>query len=151
MFANLTDKFSDAFRQLSGRGRISEANIREAMDQVRTALLEADVHYEVVESFVAGVTQKALGAEVLASLKPGQLMIKIVHDQLLALISGGEQEAGLMYVQPGPTIIMMCGLQGSGKTTTCADGWAPVRWSTRAAALRRSAPAQTTNCSGRSR
>ncbi len=120
MFENLTDKFNHAFRQLSGRGRISEANVSQAMQQVRTALLEADVHYEVVESFVESVTQKAVGSEVLESLKPSQLMIKIVHDELLELISGGEQpESGMMYVDPGPTIIMMCGLQGSGKTTTC--------------------------------
>lgn len=120
MFDNLTDKFNHAFRQLSGRGRISETNVSQAMQQVRTALLEADVHYEVVESFVESVTQQAVGSEVLESLKPSQLMIKIVHDQLLELISGGEQpESGMMYVDPGPTIIMMCGLQGSGKTTTC--------------------------------
>ena len=120
MFENLTDKFNHAFRQLSGRGRISEANVSQAMQQVRTALLEADVHYEIVESFVESVTQKAIGSEVLESLKPSQLMIKIVHDELLELVSGGEQpESGMMYVDPGPTIIMMCGLQGSGKTTTC--------------------------------
>ena len=120
MFENLTDKFNHAFRQLSGRGKISEANVSQAMQQVRTALLEADVHYEVVESFVQSVTEKTVGTEVLESLKPGQLMIKIVHDEMLELISGGEQEEpGMMYVDPGPTIVMMCGLQGSGKTTTC--------------------------------
>ena len=120
MFDALTDRFNDVFRQLSGRGRITDANVREAMEEVRTALLEADVHYEVVESFVRSSTEKAVGTEVLQSLKPGQQMIKIVYDELVELMSGGETSTGLMYVQPGPTVIMMCGLQGSGKTTTCA-------------------------------
>ncbi|MFW6059640.1 MAG: signal recognition particle protein [Phycisphaeraceae bacterium] len=125
MFSNLTDKFEQTFKKLSGQGRISESNVREAMDDVRTALLEADVHYEVAERFCDAVLEKALGQEVLSSLKPGQQMIKIVHDELVTLLGGppeDEQEpdqAPLMYVQPGPTVIMMCGLQGSGKTTTC--------------------------------
>ena len=120
MFGTLTSKFNDAFHQLSGRGKISETNVHEAMDEVRTALLEADVHIDLVDQFVESVTEKAVGTEVLESLKPGQLMIKIVYDELLELISGGEEDArGLMYVDPGPTIVMMCGLQGSGKTTTC--------------------------------
>ncbi|MDP6154259.1 MAG: signal recognition particle protein [Phycisphaeraceae bacterium] len=117
MFENLTDKFSDAFRKLSGRGRISESNITEAMDDVRTALLEADVHYEVVDSFIAKVSQLAMGTQVLSSLKPAQLMIKIVNDELVDLM--GPVDTHLMEVDPGPTIVMMCGLQGSGKTTTC--------------------------------
>jgi len=118
MFGTLSDKFSSVFRKISGRGKISEANVREAMQEVRTALLEADVHYEVVESFTQSVLEKAVGAEVFASLKPGQQMISIVHDQLLELM--GPVDSHLMYVQPGPTVVMMCGLQGSGKTTTCA-------------------------------
>ena len=119
MFANLTDKFNDVFRQLSGRGRISESNVHEAMDQVRMALLEADVHHEIVQSFVQSVTEKAVGSEVLQSLRPGQQMINIVYNELLELMSGGDEPSTLMYVEPGPTIVMMCGLQGSGKTTTC--------------------------------
>jgi len=119
MFSSLTDKFNGVFRQLSGRGRISEANVREAMEEVRNALLEADVHYEVVEAFIGRVLEQAVGAQVVESLKPGQQMIKIVYDELVHLMSGGEDETDLMFVQPGPTIIMMCGLQGSGKTTTC--------------------------------
>jgi signal recognition particle subunit SRP54 len=122
MFSALTDKFHAVFRALSGRGRISEANIREVMGQVRTALLEADVHYQVVEAFCQSVQEKALGAEVLASLQPGQQMVKIVYDELVKLMAGGEgaeADGGLMYVSPGPTVVMMCGLQGSGKTTTC--------------------------------
>jgi signal recognition particle subunit SRP54 len=117
MLDALTDKFSGVFRKLSGRGKISEANVREAMAEVRTALLEADVHYDVVKDFTEKVTQKAIGTEVLTSLHPGQQMIKIVYDELVALM--GPVDTHIMYVQPGPTIIMMCGLQGSGKTTTC--------------------------------
>lgn len=120
MFNNLSDKFNLALRRLSGRGRISESNVREAMDEVRTALLEADVHFEVVEQFCESVIAKGVGDEVLESLKPGQQMIKIVYDELAELM-GAQETAGppLMEVSPGPTVIMMCGLQGSGKTTTC--------------------------------
>jgi signal recognition particle subunit SRP54 len=117
MLETLSDKFNNVFRSLSGRGRITEANVREAMGEVRTALLEADVNYEVVRDFVQRVTEKAAGTEVLASLKPGQQMIKIVHDELVELM--GPVDTHILYVQPAPTVIMMCGLQGSGKTTTC--------------------------------
>lgn len=113
----LSDKLSGVFRGLSGRGRISEENIREAMREVRTALLEADVNYTVVKEFTDKVLQKALGQEVIKSLQPGQLMIKIVHDELVGLM--GPVDTQIYLVQPPPTIIMMCGLQGSGKTTTC--------------------------------
>jgi signal recognition particle subunit SRP54 len=117
MFEALTDKFSDVFRRMSGRGRISEDNIREAMREVRTALLEADVHYKVVRQFVEDVTQKALGTEVIKSLHPGQMMVKIVNDELVNLM--GPVDTRIYFVSPPPTIIMMAGLQGSGKTTTC--------------------------------
>lgn len=113
----LSDKFSSVFRGLSGRGRISEENIREAMRDVRTALLEADVNYAVVKEFTDKVLQKAIGQEVIKSLQPDQLMIKIVHDELVELM--GPVDTKIYLVQPPPTIIMMCGLQGSGKTTTC--------------------------------
>ncbi len=116
MFEGLTNKFNETFRQLSGRGRISEENVREAMRSVRTALLEADVNFKVVKDFCEVVVQKALGAEVIKSLKPDQMMVKIVHDELVALM--GPVDPQIYYVSPGPTIIMMAGLQGSGKTTT---------------------------------
>src|SRR6266516_1090872 len=116
MFDALTDKFSSVFRGLSGRGRISEENIRQAMREVRTALLEADVNLKVVNDFTEHVIQKALGQEVIRSLQPGQLMVKIVYDELLDLL--GPVDTRIYFVQPGPTVIMMCGLQGSGKTTT---------------------------------
>ena len=117
MFDALTDKLSSVFRGLSGRGRISEENIRQAMRDVRTALLEADVNLQVVKDFTDAVVQKALGHEVIKSLQPGQLMIKIVYDELVNLM--GPVDTQIYFVQPGPTVIMMCGLQGSGKTTTC--------------------------------
>jgi signal recognition particle subunit SRP54 len=118
MFESLTDKFADMFRKMSGRGRITEQNVRDAMVDVRTALLEADVHYKVVQQFCDDIVQKAMGQEVIKSLHPGQMMVKIVHDELAALM--GPVDARIYYVSPPPTIIMMAGLQGSGKTTTCA-------------------------------
>src|SRR4051812_46082690 len=117
MFDTLTDKFSTVFRSLSGRGKISEENIRESMREVRTALLEADVNFKVVNDFTDHVIQKALGTEVIKSLQPGELMVKIVYDELVNLM--GPVDTRIYFVQPGPTVIMMAGLQGSGKTTTC--------------------------------
>jgi signal recognition particle subunit SRP54 len=117
MFTALSDRFNEAVRKLSGRGRITEDNVREAMREVRTSLLEADVHLEVATKFCDDVLQDALGREVTKSLKPGQEMIGIVHDRLVELM--GPVDAHVMMVDPGPTVIMMCGLQGSGKTTTC--------------------------------
>ena len=116
MFDALTDKFSTVFRSLSGRGRISEENIRESMREVRTALLEADVNFQVVKEFTDKVVEKAIGQHVINSLQPGQLMVKIVYDELLELL--GPVDTRIYFVQPGPTVIMMAGLQGSGKTTT---------------------------------
>jgi len=116
MFDNLTDKFTGIFRSLSGRGKISEENIRESMREVRTALLEADVNLQVVNEFIAQVIEKAIGQHVINSLQPGQLMIKIVYDELVNLL--GPVDTRIYFVQPGPTVIMMAGLQGSGKTTT---------------------------------
>ncbi len=117
MFETLTNKFNDVFRKMSGRGRISEDNVRDAMGEVRTALLEADVHFHVVKQFCDDVTQKALGMEVIQSLHPGEVMIKVVQDELTALM--GPVDTRIYFVTPPPTIIMMAGLQGSGKTTTC--------------------------------
>lgn len=116
MFESLTNKFNDVFRSLSGRGRLSESNVREAMQSVRTALLEADVNFKVVKDFCDTVVEKALGAEVIKSLRPEQLMVKIVNDELTNLM--GPVDSKIYYVSPGPTIIMLAGLQGSGKTTT---------------------------------
>src|ERR1700677_2027285 len=117
MFDALTDKFSGVFRSLSDRGRISEENIRQSMNEVRTALLEADVNLKVVNDFTEHVITKAIGQEGIKSLQPGELMVKICYDELLNLL--GPVDTAIYFVQAGPTIIMMCGLQGSGKTTTC--------------------------------
>jgi signal recognition particle subunit SRP54 len=117
MFESLTDRLGSALRNLSGRGRISESNVREVMGEVRTALLEADVQQTLVDEFCAEVVQDALGAEVTKSLQPAQQMVGIVHKRLVSLM--GPAESGIPLVEPGPTVILMCGLQGSGKTTTC--------------------------------
>src|SRR4051812_19009574 len=117
MLDTLTNKLTDVFRGISGRGKISEENVREALREVRTALLEADVNFKVVKEFTDRALQKALGQEVIRSLQPGQLMVKIVYDELVELL--GPVDTQVYLVQPPPTIIMMCGLQGSGKTTTC--------------------------------
>jgi signal recognition particle subunit SRP54 len=117
MLDTLSEKLSGVFRNLAGKGRISEENVREALRDVRSALLEADVNLNVVKDFVQRVQEKAIGQEVIRSLQPGQLMVKIVYDELVNLM--GPVDTRIYTVQPGPTIIMMCGLQGSGKTTTC--------------------------------
>jgi signal recognition particle subunit SRP54 len=118
VFESLTEKFNSVFRSLSGRGRITEANISDAMRDVRKALLEADVHYNVVKQFCKDVTEAAIGAEVIKSLHPGQVLIKIVNDKLTELM--GPVDSKIYFVSPGPTIIMLAGLQGCGKTTTAA-------------------------------
>src|SRR5687767_9425598 len=117
MLYTLTDKLSGVFRSLSGRGRISEENVREAMREVRTALLEADVNFKVVRDFTDRVVEKAIGQEVIKTLKPGEAMVKIVYDELVELM--GPVDTRIYTVQPPPTVIMMAGLQGAGKTTTC--------------------------------
>ncbi|MEO1583020.1 MAG: signal recognition particle protein [Planctomycetota bacterium] len=119
MFERLSDGFNGVFRKLSGRAEITEANVKEAMADVETALLEADVHYDVAKSFCARVLEDAVGQEVTKSLKPGQEVIGIVHKRLVELLGGEGDAGGVMEVSPGPTVVMMSGLQGSGKTTTC--------------------------------
>jgi len=118
MFESLTEKFNSVFRSLAGRGRITQASISDAMRDVRKALLEADVSYDVVKQFCKDVTQAAIGAEVIKSLHPGQVMVKIVSDELTKLM--GPVDTHIYFVSPGPTVIMLAGLQGCGKTTTAA-------------------------------
>ncbi len=118
MFENLTDRLESAFKKLRGHGRLTEDNIQEAMGEVRTALLEADVNFGVVKEFIATVTEKAIGQEVLTSLSPGQQVVKIVHDELVELL--GSQAQPLRLDGRQPVTIMLAGLQGSGKTTTAA-------------------------------
>ncbi len=118
MFENLTDRLESAFKKLRGHGKLTEENIQEAMGEVRTALLEADVNFGVVKEFIATVTEKAIGREVLLSLSPGQQVVKVVHDELVALL--GSQAEPLQLDGRQPVVIMLAGLQGSGKTTTAA-------------------------------
>lgn len=118
LFSSLSEKFNHIFSKLTKRGRLTELEIKEAMREVRIALLEADVNYMVVKDFVKNVSEKAVGDEVLKSLTPAQQVIKIVKDELTSLMTSNNQK---LVVSPAPpTVIMMCGLQGAGKTTMCA-------------------------------
>ncbi len=117
-FESLSDKLNIAFKKLRGKGVISEADINEAMREIRFALLEADVNYKVVKDFVATVKEKALGEDVLKSLTPGQQVVKIVNDELIDLLGGSSSK--MTYSSSGFTTIMLVGLQGTGKTTTAA-------------------------------
>ncbi len=118
MFEALADRLEGAWKKLRGQDKISESNIQEALREVRRALLEADVNLQVVKDFVAQVQEKALGAEVIAGVRPDQQFIKIVHDELVALM--GETNVPLADVNNPPTIVLMAGLQGTGKTTATA-------------------------------
>lgn len=117
-FEGLTEKLSAAFKKLRGKGRLSEADVKEAMREIRLALLEADVSYKVVKQFVAQVTEKAVGADVLEALSPAQMIVKIVNQELTDLMGGSS--AKLTIAPKPPTVVMMVGLQGAGKTTNCA-------------------------------
>jgi signal recognition particle subunit SRP54 len=118
MFDSLSDKLESVFKKLRGQGVMTEDNIKEALREVRLALLEADVNFKVVKDFVENVRSKAVGTEVLNSLSPGQQVIRIVHDELVAIMGGGEDNSLDLAAKP-PVAIMMVGLQGAGKTTTC--------------------------------
>lgn len=114
-FEGLTEKLSAAFKKLRGKGRLSEADVKESMREIRLALLEADVSYKVVKDFIKRVTERAVGADVLESLTPAQTIVKIVNEELTALM-GSDNQKIRMASQP-PTVVMMVGLQGAGKTT----------------------------------
>lgn len=116
MFENLSDKLESAFKKLRGHGKLDEKNIDEGLKEVRMALLEADVHYRVVKGFIEGVRSRALGQEVMASLTPGQQVVKIVNEKLTELMGSRHEELNLAGVAPAS--VMLVGLQGSGKTTT---------------------------------
>ena len=117
MFDSLSDRLQEALGDVRSRGKLTEDDVTKAMRQVRLALLEADVNFKVVKQFTAGVKERALGQEVLDSLNPGQQVVKIVADELTTLMGGSGRE--LAFAKPGPTVILMAGLQGSGKTTAC--------------------------------
>lgn len=118
LFSSLSERFNHIFSKLTKRGRLTELEIKEAMREVRIALLEADVNYMVVKDFIKKVSEKAVGDEVMKSLTPAQQVIKIVRDELTELMSSNSQK--LTISSAPPTIIMLCGLQGAGKTTMCA-------------------------------
>ena len=129
MFEMLTDRLNGVFKKLRNRGRLRESNIDDAMREVRRALLEADVNYKVARSFIARVKERALGRAVIKSITPGQQVVKIVHDELIALM--GERNAGLQFAETPPSAVMMVGLQVSRMTTS--------RFSRRARSIPRSA------------
>src|SRR5207253_7304462 len=116
MFEGLQRALGDAFKKLRGRGRLTESNIREGLQEVRRALLDADVNYNVVNTFIARVSERAVGQAVLRSLDPGEQVVKVVYDELVALM--GPVDHSFHFAKEGPTVIMLCGLQGQGKTTT---------------------------------
>src|SRR5687768_516032 len=118
MLSSLSEKLSKTFQKLRGKGRVSEADVDAALREVRLALLEADVNFRIVKDFMARVREKAIGVDVLESLAPDQQVIAIVRDELTELL-GGQAHRIQLSSQP-PTVIMLAGLQGTGKTTTCA-------------------------------
>ena len=132
MFDSLTDRLQGVMQSLKGHGKLTAEDIDAAMREIRLALLEADVNFKVVREFVAHVKERALGAEVMESLTPAQQVVKIVNEELVALMGSGDSK--LAFSGQPPTVILMAGLQGSGKTTTCAklakllkkDGKQPV-------------------------
>lgn len=117
-FEGLTEKLSNALKKLRGKGRLSEADVKEAMREIRLALLEADVGFKVVKDFTARVTERAVGSDVLESLTPAQMIVKIVNEELTALMGGGS--AKLNSAPKPPTVVLVAGLNGAGKTTNCA-------------------------------
>lgn len=116
MFENLSDKLNNIFKKLKGHGKLTERNIEEGLKEIRMALLEADVHYKVAKKFISDIKERALGQEVMASLTPGQQVVKIVNDELTLLMGSRHQDINLSGQQPAS--VMLVGLQGSGKTTT---------------------------------
>src|SRR5690349_9801914 len=118
MFDQLSDRLQSTLSDVRSRGKLSESDIDSAMRDIRLALLEADVNFKVVKTFTKGLKERCLGAEVLESLDPGQQVVKIVNEELTELMGGAGRD--LAYASSGPTVILMAGLQGSGKTTACA-------------------------------
>ena len=117
-FESLSDKLQNVFKRLRGKGRLTEADVKEALREVKLALLEADVNFKVVKQFIASVQERAVGQDVLTSLTPGQMVIKIVNEEMISLM--GSETTEITLLSGEITVIMMCGLQGAGKTTTAA-------------------------------
>lgn len=118
MFQNLTDKISDAFKKFRNKGKLTESDVKEGMREIKLALLEADVNFKVVKAFINKVSERAVGSEVLESLMPAQQIVKIVNEELCAIM--GEKHEKLTIAPKPPTVVMLCGLQGAGKTTHAA-------------------------------
>src|SRR6266849_6046294 len=116
MFEGIQRGLGEALKKLRGRGRLTEANVREGLQEVRTALLDADVNFTVANDFIARVTERSLGQDVLKSIKPSEQIVKIVYDELVNMM--GPVDSSFHFAKDRPTVIMLCGLQGSGKTTT---------------------------------
>ena len=116
-FESLSEKLGNVFRKLKSRGKLTESDIKSVMREIRLALLAADVNYGVAKDFTAKVSERALGADVLESLTPAQQVIKIVNEELTVLM--GEKNDRIKFANKGPTVVMLCGLQGAGKTTHC--------------------------------
>src|SRR5262245_36976251 len=116
MFESIQRGLSEALKRLRGRGRLTEANIRDGLQQVRRALLDADVNYTVAQQFIARVTERSLGERVLRTLDPSEQIVGIVYDELVALM--GPVDTTIRFAKDRPTVLMLCGLQGQGKTTT---------------------------------
>src|SRR5438874_7330776 len=115
VFESLTERLDQALKKLTGRGKLSEADVDAGLREVRLALLEADVNYKVVKDFVGSIRTRAVGAEVMDSLNPGQQLVKIVNEEMIDLLG---ERAPMTYAPSPPTVIVLAGLQGSGKTTT---------------------------------
>ena len=117
-FESLSDKLTAAFRRLKSKGKLTQDDVKTAMREVRLALLEADVNYKVAKEFTKKVSERAVGSEVMESLTPGQMVVKIVNEELTQLMGGGESR--LKMPASGPCVVLLCGLQGAGKTTHAA-------------------------------
>lgn len=118
LFSGLSEKLNHVFRKLTNKGKLTQLEINEAMREIKIALLEADVNYLVVKDFIAKTSAKCLNDEILKSLTPSQQVVKVVNESLIELMSSPDQK--LKFSSKPPTVIMMCGLQGAGKTTMCA-------------------------------
>ena len=130
-FDSLSEKLQNIFKNLRGKGRLSEADVKAALKEVKLALLEADVNFKVVKQFIKSVEERAIGQDVMSSLTPGQMVIKIVNEEMVSLMGSETTEIAL---KPGSeiTVIMMAGLQGAGKTTTTAVSYTHLTLPTKA-------------------
>ena len=117
-FDSLSERLNKAMRNVVGKGTLTDANMEDMLKEVRVALLEADVNYRIVKQFLEDVREKARGQNVLSSVEPGEQLVKIVHDQIIELL--GDEDATVTFKQNGITVIMLAGLQGTGKTTSVA-------------------------------